>query len=267
MLTTKEGHNVYSVDLQKEAGRAAVIAAKGITIDSAKGTLVCASDPDHPVSSGDVITIDGSSGLVYRGELPTEQSGQDEYFYTVLNWADKYKKMRVFASCDSLVDVRKAYELGATGLGLLRTESMFLEGPCLDLFRRVLLSDSEAERCKHLSSMLPVQEDAFVEVFRAMDNRPVTVRLLDCPLQCFFPSPRSASFREDVAKMADRLGLPLEECLVRIKSLQEVNPMLGKRGCRLSILHPEITIMQTKAIIGEWSVVTSCSSTLICVHL
>jgi len=97
---------------------------------------------------------------------------------------------------------------------------------------------------------LPLQEDALVEVFRAMDNRPVTVRLLDCALQDFFPSPRSASFRDDVLALAQRLELPPEDCLARIKALQEVNPALGKRGVRLSILHPEITIMQTKALIG-----------------
>jgi len=251
VLTTREGFNSYATDMQREAGRASVVAAKQLRIDSAAQTVTSESNSQLVVHAGDVITIDGSTGLVYRGEMQTVASAQDEYFYTVLNWADKYKKLRVFANCEDLQDVQKAYELGATGVGLFKTENMFLrDKTCLDLFRKVLLSDSESERCRHLSEMLPLQEAQFVEVFRAMDDRPVTVRLLDCPLQCFFPSPKNPTYRDEISQIAERIGLSADECMNRVKALQEVNPMLGKRGCRLSILHPEITIMQTKAVIG-----------------
>jgi len=249
-VLTTQGGNSFSTDIQKECGKASVVEVKQLRIDGTAQTVVREDNHELTVKSGDVITIDGSTGLVYRGEVPAVGAAQDEYFYTVLNWADKYKKLRVFASCEDLQDVRKAFELGATGVGLLRTERMFQDKSCLDLFRRVLLSDSESERCRHLSEILPLQEAQFAEVFRSMNDRPVTVRLLDCPLQQFFPSPKSPSYHDEVHEMAGRLGLSADDCMSRIKALQEVNPMLGKRGCRLSILHPEITIMQTKAVIG-----------------
>jgi pyruvate,orthophosphate dikinase len=249
VLTTREGLSSFCATTQREAGRTAVTGVQGLTIDCTKQQLV--GRGGLTVSRGEVISIDGSSGLLYKGEVPAaDQSLQDEYFYSVLAWADRYKKLRVFASCDSAEEVRKAAELSATGVGLLRTESLFHAPASIDLFRRVLLCDDEAERCKHLSALLPLQEEALLEVFRAMDGRPVTVRLLDAALQEFFPSPRSPSYAQDIAALAGRLGLPEEDVRTKVKALQEVNPMMGKRGCRLSILHPEITIMQTKALIG-----------------
>lgn len=204
---------------------------------------------------GDVVTIDGSSGKVYFGEVPTVIAGRDANYQTVLKWADKYKRMQVLVNAETFDDVQRGLIMGAEGVGLVRTEHMFFEKTRLDLFRQMILSATTEDRCACLMKMLPMQQQDFTNIFRMMSNRQVTVRLLDPPLHEFLPKRNqttleSFTYEEELLELSARLGISLDECVSRISALTESNPMLGFRGCRLSVVYPEITEMQTRAIFG-----------------
>lgn len=201
---------------------------------------------------GDVITVDGVSGCVLRGnEVPTHAAGSGEFFSMVMTWADRYKRMHVQATANSVEDVRNAKALGAEGIGMLRTESMFTQVGCIDIFRQAMLARTPDERCTFLSKLVTAHQQQFEEVFRLMDHRPVSVRLLDIPLKDVFPDPESADFDKDIQVLAERLGFKVDETKETVLQLQDGELSLGRKGRRLSALYPEIVIMQTKAIVGE----------------
>ena len=201
------------------------------------------------LSAGEKITIDGSSGTVYIGPVPTIISGADENYRQILEWADKYKRMKVYANCETIDDVAKAVEMGAEGIGLCRTEHMFFKANRIDLMARLILSESTEERDDCLKKMLELQREDFLAIFRLMSGRNVTIRLLDPPLSEFLPNSKSANFNRDLNALAQRLGMEFLTVKNRVINRQENNPMMGFRGCRISIVHPEITEMQTTAII------------------
>jgi pyruvate,orthophosphate dikinase len=204
------------------------------------------------LKEGDWITLDGSEGIVYEGQMPLVTPELPKAYYTIMKWADGIRHLKVRTNADTPQDARKAIELGAEGIGLTRTEHMFFtdfEHPekshdrQLAIQEMILANDREA-RVKALDKLLPYQRRDFVGLFKAMDGLPVTIRLIDPPLHEFVPHDRAK--QEELAK---ELGIPVENVVRRVEQLREANPMLGLRGCRLSLTYPEILEMQVRAII------------------
>eukprot|EP01032_Pedospumella_encystans_P017907 gene17907-20396_t len=251
VLTLQDsGIDSYAARMARVMRKSAVVNANKLSLDLDNETLTCTLCPSKVAKRGDIITIDGSTGYIYFGDLPKVQVGQDEHFRTVMQWADKYKRMGVLASVETLEDVQLALRMGAEGIGLCTTEHMFYGYDRLDLYRRVILAPNLQERSQWLLQLLPLQQHDFLEIFRLVGDTQVTIRLLDPPMHEFLPDHASPKFEEEVKSMAEKLGLPLEQVQKRLNDLKEENPMLGFRGCRLSIAYPEITEMQTKAIVG-----------------
>jgi pyruvate,orthophosphate dikinase len=204
------------------------------------------------INEGDWITIDGTEGVVYEGALEVESSALTSDFTTLMGWADEARTMGVRANADTPEQAEEAVALGAEGIGLCRTEHMFLEEDRLPIVRRMILAENEAERQAALDELLPIQKEDFVGIFRAMHGKPVTVRLIDPPLHEFLPN--QTDLAVEVALMKERgetKGLAEQEALLRkVSELHEQNPMLGLRGCRLSIVFPGIVEMQVAAIVG-----------------
>jgi len=192
-----------------------------------------------------LITLDGNTGDVMLGDVPKVEAAGSEDFQTLLAWADRHRRLKVRANAETLEDAAKARELGAEGIGLCRTEHMFFQTERIDAMRRMILADETAEREAVLKELEAFQFDDMLGLFRVMDGLPVTIRLLDPPLHEFLPHDA-----EELDQLATRIGRPLKELRERIENLSEVNPMLGFRGCRLSVVYPEITEMQVRAIIG-----------------
>lgn len=194
---------------------------------------------------GDVITLDGTAGEVMLGDVPKTEASSSEDFQILLSWADQHRRLKVRANAETPEDAAKARELGAEGIGLCRTEHMFFEAERIDQMRGMILAENKEERQRYLQRLLTYQEEDMLALFRVMDGLPVTVRLLDPPLHEFLPHDEA-----DMQALAERIGKPVEKIREMTESLKEVNPMLGFRGCRLSIVYPEITEMQVKAIIS-----------------
>ena len=250
LLTCGGDVGSYACTMMRTMGKTAVVGTKDICINMQDQTLTSARLPDVVIRNGDFITIDGSTGQVYLGQMPTVAVGQDSNFATVMQWADKYKRMSVLASAGTLGEVQLAKRLGAEGIGSFCTKEMFSSTECLSLFRQVIFAENAFERSSFLLKMLPFQQAAFLDMFRTINNDAVTICLLNHPLQDFLPSPKSERFEHELREIASTLEMPYEVCLRRVMELQQSNPMLGFRGCRLSILYPEITEMQTRAIVG-----------------
>ena len=250
MLTMCGGVTSHAAVMMRSMGKSGVVGAQNLTVDWDLCTLTSTDNPELVVRTGDTITVDGSQGIVYMGEMPTVSTGTDSNFLTVMHWADKYKRMSVLANADTLTQISTAGRLGAEGIGSCRTERMFAHPDCLTHFRRMILSDTTHDRATSLLEMLPKQQEKFLEMFRLVGDHPIVIRLLDPPLHEFLPSPRSSHFDKEMREMAAKIDIPYEVCLRRVMELQQSNPMLGFRGCRLSILYPEITEMLTRAIVG-----------------
>ncbi|CAN0492828.1 unnamed protein product, partial [Scytosiphon promiscuus] len=188
-------------------------------------------------------SADSEVKRVLDGSLKPNKSYTYELFQTVMKWADKQRKLKIRTNADTPAMAKAAVAFGAEGIGLCRTEHMFFEGDRIDYMRQMILAVDEVQRRAALKKLLPFQKKDFVGILKAMDGRPVTIRLLDPPLHEFLP-------HDDVVRrqLAGKLGVPLDFVIDRIKSLHEENPMLGCRGCRLGILYPEITEMQSRAI-------------------
>ena len=194
---------------------------------------------------GDVISFDGSTGNIYEGALEVQEGAvEDEDFATLMGWADKYRRLEVRTNADTPVDAKKARELGAQGIGLCRTEHMFFSGNRIDAFREMICSDTVKEREEALDKILPYQQGDFEQLFEAMEGDPVTIRFLDPPLHEFVPTTE-----EEIRKLADTKHKTVDQIKDIIASLHEFNPMMGHRGCRLSVTFPEIARMQTRAVI------------------
>ena len=255
ILTTRGGVSSHAALVARQLGKVCVCGASEVTIDAAKRTL---SVGDSTWREGDAISLNGFTGEVYGGEietspsevrqvlagdLPAESSRWYGLYRTVMDWADAVRRTAVRTNADTPESAKDAIDYGAEGIGLCRTEHMFFEEGRIDVMRRMILAADEAERRAALAELLPFQRDDFERLFRVMDGRPVTIRLLDPPLHEFLPHDAEAQ-----RALAESLGLPFEAVEERVHTLSEVNPMLGCRGCRLGILYPEITEMQSQAI-------------------
>jgi len=210
-------------------------------IDEIGKTLVIAG---KTYVEGDYISLDGSTGNIYEGAIPTCPAAITGDFARYMEWADKYRRLKVRTNADTPADARKAIEFGAQGIGLTRTEHMFFKEDRIFRVRQMILSNDEAGRREALKYILPMQREDFIGIYEAMEERPVTVRLLDPPLHEFLPHTD-----EEIADLAQEMGVSFEDLKARAAELHEFNPMMGHRGCRLAVTYPEIAEMQTTAII------------------
>jgi len=241
ILTACGGKASHAAVVARGMGKPCVSGAAEIIVnEKAKKFIV----GDRVLSEGDIITIDGGTGEVISGGVPTIPANLSNYFKTILSWADDIRKLQVRANADSPSDAVNARQFGAQGIGLCRTEHMFFSDERIHHVRQMILAKTREKRIKALENLLPYQRSDFEKIFEAMDGLPVTIRLLDPPLHEFLPKKNS-----EIEELAVGLGLTFEEVKDRVQHLTEVNPMLGHRGCRLLITYPEILKMQTQAIL------------------
>ncbi len=243
ILTELGGMTSHAAVVARGMGVCAITGCGSLSIDYEAGTAT--TDSGVVIKRGDVITLDGTAGDVMLGDIPKTEASSSEDFQVLLSWADKHRRLKVRANAETPEDAAKARELGAEGIGLCRTEHMFFEAERIDMMRAMILSQSREERQTYLDKLLEFQHADMLELFRVMDGLPLTVRLLDPPLHEFLPHTE-----EDMAALAVKVGKTTEQVREITANLSEVNPMLGFRGCRLSVVYPEITEMQVKAIIG-----------------
>ena len=227
--------------LQEEWGRCCVSGCESIKMNEELKEFTLGGVTFH---EGDYISLDGSTGNIYGEDIPTVKPEISGNFAKFMSWADARRDLKVRTNADTPHDARTAIEYGAEGIGLTRTEHMFFEEGRILKFRKMILSDSVEEREKALEGIIPYQKDDFVGIYKAMLERPVTIRLLDPPLHEFLPNTD-----EEFAVLAKEMGKAVEELKIKARGLHELNPMMGHRGCRLAVTYPEIARMQARAII------------------
>ncbi|MAY63401.1 MAG: pyruvate, phosphate dikinase [Rhizobiales bacterium] len=240
ILTVRGGMTSHAAVVARGMGKPCVSGAGSLRIDMRNRTLLAMG---VKLTAGDVITIDGSSGQVLKGAVPMLQPELSGDFGRLMEWADSARRMTVRTNAETPADARAARSFGAEGIGLCRTEHMFFEDGRINTMREMILADSEEGRRAALDKLLPMQRSDFVELFEIMHGLPITIRLLDPPLHEFLPKGT-----DEIAEVAETLGIDAEALAARIDELHEFNPMLGHRGCRLAISWPEIAEMQTRAI-------------------
>ncbi|CAJ1338519.1 unnamed protein product [Effrenium voratum] len=240
VLTTRGGMTSHAAVVARGMGRPCVAGAGEVQVDY---TAKCFTAGDVTVQEGQVVTIDGGTGEVILGEVATVPPQLSGAFATVMAWADEVRTLQVRANAETPNDARQAKEFGAEGIGLVRTEHMFFEGNRIVAMRQMILAADEADRKAALEKLLVMQREDITELFRIMEGRPVTVRLLDPPLHEFLPHSEA-----EMAQVAKAASVPLSRVRRRAAELHEANPMLGHRGCRLAITYPEICQMQARAI-------------------
>ena len=240
ILTARGGATSHAAVVGRGMGKPCVVGCNALQIDYAKGQMLVG---DRTVRAGESITIDGATGAVYLGLVPTVEPTVSGDFSKLMGWADKVRKLKVRANADTPHDAKVAREFGAEGIGLCRTEHMFFEGDRIDAVREMILADNTEGRRRALAKILPMQKEDFKGIFRAMNGLPVTIRLLDPPLHEFIPHTD-----EELAELAVKIGVKAEKLRAKRDSLQELNPMLGHRGCRLGVTFPEIYEIQVRAI-------------------
>lgn len=240
ILTTRGGMTSHAAVVARGMGKPCVSGAGSLRVDYRNGIMLAAG---QTFKKGDVITVDGSNGQVLKGKVAMLQPELSGDFGKLMEWADKTRRMKVRANAETPTDARTARSFGAEGIGLCRTEHMFFEGERIIAMREMILADKEDGRRAALAKLLPMQRSDFVELFEIMKGLPVTIRLLDPPLHEFLPRTD-----EEVAEVANAMGVDAEKLRERADSLHEFNPMLGHRGCRLAISYPEIAEMQARAI-------------------
>ena len=241
ILTATGGKASHAAVVARGWGKPCVVGCDAIAIDEMKGQITING---HVVKVGDYLTIDGTTGDVMIGQVPTVDPTISGHFATLMTWADKVRVLKVRTNADTPEDAAKARSFGAEGIGLCRTEHMFFEGQRIVDMRKMILADDEEGRKKALAALEPYQKQDFIGIFEAMDGLPVTIRLLDPPLHEFLPHDEHGQ-----AEVARQLGIPVEKVKRRVEQLHEANPMLGLRGCRLPIKFPEIGDMQVRAIL------------------
>jgi pyruvate,orthophosphate dikinase len=240
ILTTRGGMTSHAAVVARGMGKPCVSGAGALRVDYAAGTMSVAG---HTFKAGDVITIDGSTGQVLAGRVPMIEPALSGEFATLMGWADAVRKLGVRANADTPNDARVALKFGAEGIGLCRTEHMFFDEDRIRAVREMILADDEKSRRAALAKLLPMQRADFVELFEIMQGLPVTIRLLDPPLHEFLPHSE-----EEIAEVATAMGADAKKLADRARELNEFNPMLGFRGCRLALAYPEIAEMQARAI-------------------
>jgi len=249
ILTATGGKTSHAAVVARGWGKCCIVGCEKLDIDAAQKLM---SSDGHVVKEGDWITLDGGDGAVYEGQIPLTMPKLPAAYTTLMQWADKVRRLGVRTNCDTPQDARKAREMGAEGIGLCRTEHMFFkdfEQPERSAERQfaiqeMIVADNVESRRKALAKLLPFQRRDFIGIFEAMDGLPVTIRLVDPPLHEFVPHDR-----EKQQELADKIGVDVEVVTRRVEQLHEMNPMLGHRGCRLCITYPEILEMQVRAII------------------
>ena len=240
ILTSRGGMTSHAAVVARGMGRACVAGAGDILIDHENNMF---SVRDLTVHSGEVITIDGSLGEVIKGDVPTIMPELSKDFSELMEWADQIRSLKIRSNAETPIDVKTALEFGAEGIGLCRTEHMFFDNERILAVREMIFSDSEKDRRKALEKIFPMQKNDFVEIFKLMKELPVTIRLLDPPLHEFLPKEE-----EELKELANMLNKDMSYVRSRSLQLEEQNPMLGHRGCRLGVTFPEIYEMQVKSI-------------------
>jgi pyruvate,orthophosphate dikinase len=240
ILTSRGGMTSHAAVVARGMGKCGVVGASQVVVDYAKGLFTAGGTV---VKAGDVITLDGSTGEIIVGRVPLVPARLDDDFKTLMGWVDEVRRLKIRTNADTPVDAKTARSFGAEGIGLCRTEHMFFEPDRILAVRQMILAGDEKGRRAALARILPMQRGDFVEIFRAMDGLPVTIRLLDPPLHEFLP--QSAA---DIREVATALGVAPDVVRAKNDELHEANPMLGHRGCRLAITHPEIYETQVAAI-------------------
>ena len=241
ILTVRGGMTSHAAVVARGMGTCCVSGCGDIAMDEANKKFTLGGKTFH---EGDFISIDGSTGKIYDGIIPTVDATISGYFGRIMGWADKYRRLRVRTNADTPRDAKKARELGAEGIGLCRTEHMFFEADRIAAFREMICSDTVEERKAALAKILPYQQGDFEQLYEALEGMPVTIRFLDPPLHEFVPNTES-----EIALLAKTQGKTVEQIKNIIASLHEFNPMMGHRGCRLAVTFPEIAEMQTRAVI------------------
>ena len=266
ILTVRGGMTSHAAVVARGMGTCCVSGCGDIAMDEANKKFTLAGKEFH---EGDYISIDGSTGNIYDGVIPTVDATIAGEFGRIMAWADKYRTLKVRTTADTPADAKKARELGAEGIGLCRTEHMFFEEDRIAAFREMICSDTVEEREAALNKILPYQQGDFEALYEALEGNPVTIRFLDPPLHEFVPTEEA-----DIEKLAAAQGKSVEDIKTIIASLHEFNPMMGHRGCRLAVTYPEIAKMQTKAVIraainvqkahADWTVEPEIMIPLVC---
>lgn len=241
ILTVRGGMTSHAAVVARGMGTCCVSGCTDIKMDEENKIFELGGKKYH---EGDVISFDGTTGRIYDGAIPTVEAKIGGEFGRIMEWADKYRTLKVRTNADTPEDARKARELGAEGIGLCRTEHMFFEGDRIEAFREMICSDTLEEREAALAKILPVQQKDFEGIYEALEGHPVTIRFLDPPLHEFVPTEEA-----DIEKLAKNMGKTVSQIKSIIASLHEFNPMMGHRGCRLAVTYPEIAKMQTSAVI------------------
>ena len=241
ILTTKGGMTSHAAVVARGMGKPCVVGAEGLTIDITNKTI---SSGEKVLTEGDVISIDGSLGEVYIGELETEPPKPSDEFNTLMKWCDEYKRLVVRANAETVLDTKKSLEFGAEGIGLCRTEHMFFEGERIIPMREMIMSDSKQGRKRALKKLIDFQISDFESLFALLRDKPVTVRLLDPPMHEFLPKSDI-----EMAELGNAIGVSPNYIREMLVKLSESNPMLGHRGVRLGLSYPEIYEMQVEAIL------------------
>jgi pyruvate,orthophosphate dikinase len=240
ILTARGGMTSHAAVVARGMGKPCVAGATALEVDEVQGTV---RQGDRVIRAGDWISLDGSTGQVYLGKAELISPELDRHYHQLMGWADRIRPMKVRVNADTPADAHRGRDFGAEGIGLCRTEHMFFEGDRLVAVREMILATSLEERERALARLLPMQRGDFEAIFRAMEGYPVTIRLLDPPLHEFLPKDDA-----ELEALARDLGRDPAHVRAVVHSLEEQNPMLGLRGCRLGIVHPEITRMQARAI-------------------
>ena len=246
ILTARGGMTSHAAVVARGMGKPCVAGTSSVQVSYEKQTATFSLEDGTQLTlkKGDKITIDGGTGVVYQGAVPTVPAGLAGEFEKLMGWADELRTLRVRANADTPHDAHTARAFGAEGIGLCRTEHMFFGEDRIAAMREMILSDDQAERARALAKLLPFQRSDFEGIFTAMNGLPVTIRLLDPPLHEFLPTEQ-----KQIEELAKAMGLSAQTVAARAKDLHEQNPMLGHRGCRLAITHPEIYAMQVRAIL------------------
>ncbi len=241
ILTVRGGMTSHAAVVARGMGTCCVSGCSDINMDEANKVFTLNGET---FKEGDAISIDGTTGNIYKGIIPTVDAQIAGEFGRVMGWADKYRKLKVRTNADTPADAKKARELGAEGIGLCRTEHMFFEPSRIAAFREMICADTVEQREAALAKIEPMQQADFEALYEALEGNPVTIRFLDPPLHEFVPTEEA-----DIKALADAQGKSVEDIKAIIASLHEFNPMMGHRGCRLAVTYPEIAAMQTKAVI------------------